>query len=82
MPLADLSTLDILWIALSAFLVVVGLGLALVKQIAAAHGGSVGCEAREGGGSRFWVRLPAAAVVQTAAPARLDDQSLRPSTTG
>ena len=30
MPLADLSTLDILWIALSAFLVVVGIGLALV----------------------------------------------------
>src|SRR6185312_8527100 len=30
LPLADLSTLDILWIALSAFLVVVGLGLALV----------------------------------------------------
>ena len=30
MPLAALSTLDILWIALSAFLVVVGIGLALV----------------------------------------------------
>ena len=30
MPLADLSTLDVLWIALSAFLVVVGLGLAFV----------------------------------------------------
>ena len=30
MPLADLSTLDIVWIALSVFLVVVGLGLALV----------------------------------------------------
>jgi uncharacterized protein YoxC len=30
LPLADLSTLDVLWIALSAFLVVVGLGLALV----------------------------------------------------
>jgi uncharacterized protein YoxC len=30
LPLADLSTLDILWIGLSAFLVVVGLGLALV----------------------------------------------------
>jgi uncharacterized protein YoxC len=30
LPLADLSTLDILWIALSAFLVVVGLGLAFV----------------------------------------------------
>lgn len=30
MPLADTSTLDVLWIALSAFLVVVGLGLAFV----------------------------------------------------
>jgi uncharacterized protein YoxC len=30
LPLADSSTLDILWIALSAFLVVVGLGLAFV----------------------------------------------------
>jgi signal transduction histidine kinase len=36
----------------------VGLGLALVKQIAEAHGGSVACEGREGGGSRFLVRLP------------------------
>jgi signal transduction histidine kinase len=50
----------------------VGLGLSLVKQIAALHGGSVGCEPREGGGSRFVVDLPAA------------DQagSLRPTTTG
>jgi uncharacterized protein YoxC len=30
LPLADLSTIDIMWIALSAFLVVVGLGLAFV----------------------------------------------------
>ena len=30
MPLADLSTLDIVWIALSVFLIVVGLGLGLV----------------------------------------------------
>jgi uncharacterized protein YoxC len=30
LPFADVSTLDILWIALSAFLVVVGLGLAFV----------------------------------------------------
>jgi signal transduction histidine kinase len=38
----------------------VGLGLALVKQIADRHGGSVRCEAREGGGSRFVIELPAA----------------------
>jgi signal transduction histidine kinase len=38
----------------------VGLGLALVKQIAERHGGSARCEAREGGGSRFVIELPAA----------------------
>jgi signal transduction histidine kinase len=38
----------------------VGLGLALVKSIAERHGGSVRCEAREGGGARFIVRLPLA----------------------
>jgi len=38
----------------------VGLGLALVKQIADRHGGSVRCEEREGGGSRFVLELPAA----------------------
>ena len=38
----------------------VGLGLALVRQIAERHGGSVRCEAREGGGSRFTFALPAA----------------------
>ena len=37
----------------------VGLGLALVKQIAERHGGSVRCEARPGGGSRFVIELPA-----------------------
>jgi signal transduction histidine kinase len=67
----------------------VGLGLALVKQIAQAHGGSVGCERREGGGSRFLVRLPVRPLPSTVdAPA--GDQagsagstgSLRPTTTG
>ena len=38
----------------------VGLGLALVKQIAVRHGGSVRCEARQGGGSRFVIEVPAA----------------------
>jgi signal transduction histidine kinase len=39
----------------------VGLGLALVKSIAERHGGSVRCEAREGGGACFTVRLPRSA---------------------
>ncbi len=38
----------------------IGLGLALVKQIAVRHGGSVRCEARQGGGSRFVIEVPAA----------------------
>jgi len=37
----------------------VGLGLALVKQIAVRHGGSVHCEGRVGGGSRFVIEVPA-----------------------
>lgn len=36
----------------------VGLGLSLVRQIAERHHGSVHCEAREGGGSCFVIRLP------------------------
>ena len=36
----------------------VGLGLALVRQIALAHGGSVRCEPRDGGGSCFRLSLP------------------------
>jgi signal transduction histidine kinase len=38
----------------------VGLGLALVRQIASRHGGHVSCEPREGGGSRFVLALPLA----------------------
>ncbi|AXK72176.1 sensor histidine kinase [Lysobacter sp. TY2-98] len=36
-----------------------GLGLALVRQISAEHGGAVRCLAREGGGCLFEVSLPA-----------------------
>ena len=35
-----------------------GLGLSIVRMIAEAHGGSAGVDEREGGGSRFWIRLP------------------------
>jgi signal transduction histidine kinase len=38
----------------------VGLGLALVRQIATRHGGHVHCEPREGGGSCFVLALPVA----------------------
>jgi signal transduction histidine kinase len=37
----------------------VGLGLALVRQIAQRHGGDVRCDGREGGGSCFVIDLPA-----------------------
>ena len=37
----------------------VGLGLALVRQIALRHGGQVRCEPRDGGGSCFVLTLPA-----------------------
>jgi signal transduction histidine kinase len=43
----------------------VGLGLALVRQIARTHGGEARCLAREGGGSCFEVSLP----LRTAGPA-------------
>jgi signal transduction histidine kinase len=39
----------------------VGLGLALVRQIAQRHHGSARCESREGGGSCFVLELPATA---------------------
>jgi signal transduction histidine kinase len=37
-----------------------GLGLAITRQIVAAHGGTVACEAREGGGTSFRIALPIA----------------------
>jgi PAS domain S-box-containing protein len=37
-----------------------GLGLAISRQIVVRHGGEIGAEAREGGGSVFWLRVPIA----------------------
>ncbi|MDX6400357.1 MAG: hypothetical protein QOF27_963 [Gaiellaceae bacterium] len=47
-----------------------GLGLVLARQIVEAHGGEVGFESREGSGSTFWFRVPAAA------PSRRREESL------
>jgi signal transduction histidine kinase len=47
----------------------IGLGLALVRQIAERHGGSIRCETRAGGGTRFVLELPATSA-PTDSPAR------------
>ena len=35
-----------------------GLGLAVTRSIVVAHGGTIRCEPREGGGTRFVIALP------------------------
>jgi signal transduction histidine kinase len=37
-----------------------GLGLSICRRIVERHGGSIGCRPNPGGGTRFWVVLPAA----------------------
>jgi len=36
-----------------------GLGLQICRDLVALHGGTVGAENLEGGGSRFWFEIPA-----------------------
>ena len=61
----------------------VGLGLSLVRQIAEAHGGSVHCEPRDGGGSCFVICLPSQAPEQqkpsATAPASTAQQGAAPT---
>jgi signal transduction histidine kinase len=37
-----------------------GLGLAIVRHIAEAHGGAIGFESEEGVGPTFWIEVPRA----------------------
>jgi signal transduction histidine kinase len=46
----------------------VGLGLALVKTIVEAHGGTVGVARRPAGGSRFWITVPTTAAYNIVRP--------------
>ena len=58
----------------------VGLGLSLVKQIAERHGGSVRCEAREGGGTCFRAHAAGrlASSMRTAAASARSRRSVQP----
>jgi two-component system NtrC family sensor kinase len=47
-----------------------GLGLAITRHIVEAHGGSIQCEPREGGGTRFRIALPIAPAKASRTPHR------------
>ena len=51
-----------------------GLGLAITSRLVTLMGGRIGYEDNPDGGSVFWIELPVAVVVMSAAPAALDAQ--------
>jgi signal transduction histidine kinase len=55
-----------------------GIGLYVTKQLVDRLGGSIAFRAREGGGTRFVVELPAAAAADASRPARGDDHAATP----
>jgi two-component system sensor histidine kinase/response regulator len=48
-----------------------GLGLSIVKRLVELKGGEVGVDSTEGHGSRFWLNLPVAALIDQAGPSPL-----------
>jgi signal transduction histidine kinase len=54
-----------------------GLGLAIVRAVVVAHGGTVRCTRAESGGARFEIRLPSEAARRAAATGRAGSGALR-----